>query len=1328
MPASLPAGLDRYVRPSSEGVEGILDEDGFLEVPSTNIAWWYGGPQPIPVAELTGSGSFVLLAPGGAGKTTVLEALRTCEPTATVVDLSLYDKSGMHRELAAAIDIGQPVYLDGLDVAAREVPGALRILQSHLVKPESRGIPWRLACRPAAWDAHLSQALSDALPDFQKFVLLPLTRAAAAALCERIDAPEDFINAVTDAKLGRLAGSALRFQAAAEQWRDSRTLPDSPLAAISYEVERLLTDAAPTANPTLPLDRMLRIAMRMAAMVVFGGINRYARTSEPAAPGRRDVATLPSAPEPDEPGVIVGPEAYAEVLDTALFDAAPGSSVAFRHQQYAEYLAARYVTQRSNVTHRQVRDLLRAGADGQVPGVLGGVLAWLLALRPELANDLVPANAYLLAQAGVELQSDEIRSLITSALLETARSGDTQPEWGYDLPWLGHPMLEAALSQHLNDGLTDAGHLWWVARLAEATGCKGVVDQLLAEALEESWPDWARRAAVAAVATSGDLAAVNSLSPLLSLDAARDPNDELRAAAIEAMYPRVLSTTNVLEALKPRNNRSLVGAYVMLLSRLPGQFAVGDLPEVLEWASQLPGPGDAAWGQFPERLVEVAWRNRQAENTMPALARFVAHLIAPSPWSSWTFHRKPPWESAPREERRQLLVFTAQHMDAISAHDLVTSHLVTDDDADYLLADLINLPTASWPALVEILGHLLFEPSRSQADAVLTMQEDHPAFAATAYFREPVELDSPIAQQSRRSRERAVHRERQAAERILHQRARLAKALDAASADVNEWWTIPLALAGQRHGDLFTHDLTHRAGWKLLDDVEREVVFKLGLRYLEQHKPSTSSEHLQQINDLDVMADWSGVFFLTTLTAHRPEVIQQLGIDVWQRWATPIVTAWNVDHENGSRKLREQLLELAPATARTFLAEAALAALPADSEHLPQYDTYRNLMPELSSDLIPRLVRGDYSGNLTESLVDLLVREVPVAASELCLHLWNTGQAEFADTALRGLAVLESELVINLYNNGELPADQLTKASPCLKITTLSNPSLSLLAEVLLDLHPPHRDPPWDSHPHSDRSIERARGSVLDELVARGLSDVLENLQKGRHETDRSILASYLRRARVRAMDLTFRPIEPAELLQLLGRADARLVRNDQDLQSVVIEALGDLQRMIDRESYRDLWNLGDVATPKSEDDISDWIRRNLEQRLGGGAVVAREPQVRRPRDKGIGTRIDLTVFASTATQPRNQATVIAEAKLVNHRELFTAMREQLVERYLNPTGLRHGIYLVYWVDPSQRPPHWRRGRLDLEELARELAEQAHDLGPGFTIVPVVLDISRPVS
>src|SRR6266536_4958025 len=181
-------GLDRHVLPvqrgastsgGAVGVEVVLDRQGFLDLVPETWSWFGGGARPIPVTELVALGngamSFVLLAPGGVGKTTVLEALRELESNGVMVDLRLFDKSGMHLQLAAAIECGGPVYVDGLDVVASEEPSVFRILEHHMTSPAGQRVRWRLACRPAAWDMSLAAALEGTLTSFQELKLLPLS-------------------------------------------------------------------------------------------------------------------------------------------------------------------------------------------------------------------------------------------------------------------------------------------------------------------------------------------------------------------------------------------------------------------------------------------------------------------------------------------------------------------------------------------------------------------------------------------------------------------------------------------------------------------------------------------------------------------------------------------------------------------------------------------------------------------------------------------------------------------------------------------------------------------------------------------------------------------------------------------------------------------------------------------------------------------------------------------------------------------------------------------------------------------------------------------------
>jgi hypothetical protein len=202
-------------------------------------------------------------------------------------------------------------------------------------------------------------------------------------------------------------------------------------------------------------------------MMMFGKAGRF--TAGPRhLPGAWNVSGLPSVPEANEPGREVTPAEYEEVLGTALFDVAANSTVAFRHQQYAEYLAAEYVTGRP-VTRGQLPVLLRMADDGTIPGSLAGIAAWIAVLDPELTEGLPRANALVLAKTGVEFPSHAYRTAVVDGILAKAASGDADPLPVQDLTTLAHAGLEAQLKGHLNRSLTRPQELWWIAVLAALT-------------------------------------------------------------------------------------------------------------------------------------------------------------------------------------------------------------------------------------------------------------------------------------------------------------------------------------------------------------------------------------------------------------------------------------------------------------------------------------------------------------------------------------------------------------------------------------------------------------------------------------------------------------------------------------------------------------------------------------------------------------------------------------------------------------------------------------------------------------------------------------------
>jgi len=1275
----------------------------------------------------------VLLAADGAGKTTVMRHLRLAEPGSAEVNLAAFDKAGIRHELQEAAAAGGPVYLDALDIAARHLPDLFIVLQDCLTGAQAASVPWRLACRPAAWDGDLAAALGSQLPAFRELRLLPLTRVAAADVASQVTRrPREFVDALVRAGLGGLAASPMRLQSAARQWKDgSGRLPDSQLGAIRFEIERLLQETSSRQRPSVPLDRRRRLAGRLAAMTVFGQAERF--TAEPRSlAGALYIGDLPSDPEPDDPGTRVTLAELEEVLGTALFDPGADATVGFRHQQYAEFLAAEYVASR-RITRPQLPGLLGMDGDGLIPGPLIGTAAWLAALRPDLGKDFAAVNAGRLAESAVEMPTASLREDLVSGILAHAAAEDLDALPGQDLPPLVHPRLETQLTAHLSGGLTQAGELWWVSQLALAGQCRGLAAGILAEALAPLWPPWALRAAVAAAAALGSDAQAAQLLNLARLGLDRDPDDDVLAAVIEALFPRLVDTAAVLELLRPQRNLSYLGPYLVLLDELDARIPAGDLPAALTWASAHMADGEDAYGSLIPRLIRRGWDNVASPGVRAPLARVIADLSVSTGWANQHWRTAYPWQGPAAAARRELAVQVAASLPPGESFPLFDLGLLEPDDLGWLLGALPSLAQPEQDILARCVLALARQPAAAEADLILQMAEDHPAYANTAHLRGEASTSSPEAQRARQRRARDASDAQHRLAEQREQRAQLTAALREAEADPTQWWHVArhLARGNPDARDLFSHDLTARPGWQLLSAAEQQQVLDLGLRYLLVHQlrpsawdghPSIRGGHLN-----DAVADWSGVCLLTTFARHDPARLTALSPSAWRPWIPALIGAWTVGNGEAQHD-RCRLIDLMPASEQQAVQEAALAhldALQANGGPLNAW-LYEHLSPVLAPVLAERLTAGRYDGDLAQGVLHVLVRHAPREALPACISFAGMPGHALAPAARRGLAELAPAALVALLEADPPEPEDVADIADHLSLGILDDPQLTALARLLLRCAPLDSDPPPQYGvftPDRLHQVRRTRRVVMDLLAEHGQDNIFRDLA-AQHEGDgRATAQWYLRRAHNRAADLACTSLAPDELLRLLGRADARLVRNDSDLLDLIIVQLDDVQReLTQRGASRRLWDFnGSHGTPKDENTISEYVRDELMTRLSAQGFIDREVEVTRQLT-GIGTRIDLTVTVLTATHPASTARVIAEAKRVTNDSLTTGMHDQLVRQYLVPTGRRHGIYLVYWAKPEQ----WHGSPADPAQLARNLRQQAAEASEGLDIRPYILDISYP--
>ncbi|MCP4769672.1 MAG: hypothetical protein GY875_25860 [Gammaproteobacteria bacterium] len=160
-----------------------------------------------------------------------------------------------------------------------------------------------------------------------------------------------------------------------------------------------------------------------------------------------------------------------------------------------------------------------------------------------------------------------------------------------------------------------------------------------------------------------------------------------------------------------------------------------------------------------------------------------------------------------------------------------------------------------------------------------------------------------------------------------------------------------------------------------------------------------------------------------------------------------------------------------------------------------------------------------------------------------------------------------------------------------------------------------------------------------------------------------------------------FRQLSAVEICRTLSNRDPA---NAADLAALTWEHLHDLARKIRNGStndYRQYWSYdtaGKPERPKPENDCRDILLSDLTDRLGRLGIDAIKEGYY-AEDK----RSDIRVSAGGA-QGFN---VPIEVKKDKHRDLWRAIREQLIERYTRDPGTDgFGIYLVFWFGGEDMP------------------------------------------
>jgi hypothetical protein len=1392
-----------------EGAISLADE-GFVVDPEAED-WFQLNPHLRSSEEIAEVSCLALLGEPGIGKTTAMQDMvdaarrRSLDSSEMVLHLNLagvssdigliklvFDDQTFTRWQAG--DGTLSLFLDSLDEALAEVRAISAFFTQVLRRYDCERLRLRIACRGAEWPNSLDSELPGIFGagNFQALELVPLRRrdVGEAAAMEGIE-PGAFISELLtrDVVPFAITPVTLRFLI-------NTYLADQALPASKNEIYRrgclLLAEEQDSSRRErgggVPGYHRLAIAERIAAAVMFAARDSVWVASDTSISPQTvvTIAELAGGKEGAAADVIAGASdvdvtesALRDTLWTALFNSHGANRLGFAHQTYAEFLAARYVLNRS-VPREQVMAMLTAHADssGRIVPQLQEVASWLAELDSDYLSSLLRQDPLVLLKSDVLLSDDEDRKRLVDEVLRLAEEGrlPRQPRGAFRK--LGHAQIDDQLEPLILDADADRLKRRTAIDIAEEAAGERLAEPLVQVALRTGEDYGVRIGAAIASAQLGDDGVKERLKPLLTLPADEDPDDELRGAVLHTLWPHLMSLDELLAVLGPPHRPELIGLYTMFLSReVPANIKTEDLPKALEWAQSQPreqrlGPFD----DLIDALVIRAFEEIHEEEIALALSRLTAKLIP-------THHRLVVGASSTAfrdrmladEGRRHLLLksliphVAAGTVDAVQL-DIAQEPFLIQQDVPYLIGLLDASDEADERnALASLIDRLYFVRS-PHTELIVEASGRHDELASLlAPWLRPIDIDSTHAQELRER-----HRKVQDYEARVEPDP-LTPPLDervegflvrAEGGEVEAWWPLTIELSRESETPALVHplkaDIRSSPIWQRGSPELRQRIVFVAARYLRDADPFTDRWFGKNEIANAAIGGFRALRLLAEESAHE---LAALEASTWERWAATIV-AFPMTGAPGDASAQASLI----ARAHQAVPDQVLTRI----EQLIGADAQAN-----RGLLVLRRITELHDQRLDEiaaaALRDSTLPRDPRV--ELLRFLLDRGASiGFRDAetlATPPLPMSEDERALSLQAASELFARGgegqtviwtfLTHDQPyrqaVIPILALDDRRGESHAEWSLDERQLGQLFRWTTalYPYSEdqqvndraflgerEQIERWRDSLLTSLETKGTGAACAVLRELEHAfPDLDWLRAVVSRAEDNMRRQTWVPPKARDVIQMAHRPQLRFIQSGDHLLDVLIEALGRAQAELQGQTpaVGDLWNdLGrDYEgkrwwSPKTEPELSDWLARFLRRDLVGRRVVVnREVEIRRGAGAQLGDRTDIHVDAISDDPDAPQiVSAVIEVKGCWNRDLRTSLQEQLVEKYLNPVGGENGIYVVGWFASEK----WQEGdrrrqqceRLDRGLITSNLEEQAATLSSTSAVLlrSIAIDLTLP--
>ena len=1116
--------------------------------------------------------------------------------------------------------------------------------------------------------------------------------------------PDPFLSEVKKKSVEPLAMMPVTLQFLLNEWQNNHQLPSTRVElyerSCKYLCKERDTHRTGQDHHTQPAKQHIAVASRIAAITIFCNKSAIWIGEDPCnipddSVTPEDLSDGKEKIDGDE--LQVGERVIKETLKTAFFSAHGQNRAVWNHRTYAEFLAASYV---HNFKLEQIEDLilLPDDTDKRLVPQLYGTAAWLAEMNPNILQTMLQVDPEVLLRVDLENVEEQDRIAVVDALLglyndKRSRVFDNDRRTRYRK--LNHPKLVQQLGPYIRDKTKSDAARQFAIDVAEACQLQSLQDDLADIALDASQTSYTRINAGYAVVRVGDSKTKGRLRPLAIGEAGEDPDDGLKGVGLKALWPDHMDAEELFSILTPPKDMALMGAYYSFLYYdLLQHLKPSDLPAGLRWIRQQQPRSATSWREnLEDAIILQAFEHLLVPDVLQELVEVSSSRSDIR--TSWSIHARTPLLST--EDVQWMLTYYRNTTSKGVKTALAQLMFWSFDRRDHNQTELLRTASQEDSILSErfksffsLIENNLQEERQTPRDHLET-QEPEQLEGHTISTPFPGEYISKYLDESESGNSAAW--------------VYLADAM-ALEPDMGHF---------ERDRSRSNPDVTALYGWNASDETIKSRIVKAAEKYLLYQAPN-KNECLNYTWNLNSLAGLKAVL----LECHKNRESPLLkDVDIWKKWA-PAIIFYPILYNQNKELLHEiacQAYRYAPKEIIESL-EALIEAANRDQrpivivelsniidkleecwdERLSKAMLIQVKNPKLNPKAMGRILDVllhhlvDESKELFEFLIPSSLprgskRSKTVEAAAIWFTHSENVRWSFVWSVMKRKPKFGRDVIESLMD---------TERVGLRSIKCLTNLNEKQLADLYIwfERQYPHEEDPKSAWRTPRDTIARFRDRILDILKERGTLAAAESIRNIVSKLPNlPWLQLVLQHAERLMYHKNWMPPGPKDILAMARNEHARLVDSGEQLLDVLIESLKSLELELQDETtptVRFLWNecknerKKSEYFPKTEQEFSDWVKKHLERDLKLFPIVLnREVEIKRGKSSGRGQQPDIYVNAidDRLDEKYNHIEAIIEVKGCWSEDLYKAMEEQLVNRYLNKKSRKYGIYLACWFN-----------------------------------------------